>query len=324
MQLATRKWSHGQIAAVSIAGGLAFLALVIWIFSLVLGGGAVNPLSGKSFWVNPDTSASRAAASSGGSDAAAFAGLAAIPTATWLLPEQHPTAEVGGFVSGLVDAAVGASAVPIFTVYGIPDRDCSNQSAGGTTTDDYPNWVSAIADGIGDRDAVIILEPDSLALTEQCGDADARIARLNAAVDILVQHSGLTVYLDGGHSTWLPAAQQADLLNRAGVAKVRGFATNVSNFNANDSEIAYGNQVSSLTGGSHYVIDTSRNGNGGTGDWCNPSGRKIGDQPSVVEDGSAHDANLWVKNPGESDGVCNGGPAAGQWWPSGALALVYG
>lgn len=322
--MATKKWSNGQIAAVSIAGAIAFVAIIIWVFSLVLGGGTVNPLSGKSFWVNPDTAASRAAASTSGSDAAAFAGLAAIPTATWLLPEKHPTDEVGSFVSGLVDAADAASALPIFTIYGIPDRDCSNQSAGGTTEADYPNWVTAIADGIGTRDAVIILEPDSLALTEQCGDVDARTALINSAVDILVTHPGLVVYLDGGHSTWLPAATQADLLDRAGIAKVQGFATNVSNFNALDLEIAYGDEVSSLTNGSHYIVDTSRNGNGGNGDWCNPSGRKIGEQPSVVQDGGARDANLWIKAPGESDGACNGGPAAGEWWPSGALALVYG
>ncbi|MET0953525.1 MAG: hypothetical protein ABWX57_09565 [Aeromicrobium sp.] len=30
----------------------------------------------------------------------------------------------------------------------------------------------------------------------------------------------------------------------------------------------------------------------------------------------------WVKHPGESDGTCNGGPAAGLWWRAGALALL--
>ena len=33
------------------------------------------------------------------------------------------------------------------------------------------------------------------------------------------------------------------------------------------------------------------------------------------------DAYLWVKTPGESDGTCNGGPRAGQWWPEYALGL---
>ena len=32
--------------------------------------------------------------------------------------------------------------------------------------------------------------------------------------------------------------------------------------------------------------------------------------------------NLWIKTPGESDGECHGGPAAGAWWPTYALGLA--
>jgi endoglucanase len=31
---------------------------------------------------------------------------------------------------------------------------------------------------------------------------------------------------------------------------------------------------------------------------------------------------LWVKEPGESDGTCNNGPAAGEWWNERALELA--
>ena len=34
------------------------------------------------------------------------------------------------------------------------------------------------------------------------------------------------------------------------------------------------------------------------------------------------DAYCWIKRPGESDGTCNGGPAAGGWWPDRALELA--
>ena len=129
------------------------------------------------------------------------------------------------------------------------------------------------------------------------------------------------MYLDGGHSNWHPASETAALLQRAGVERVRGFSTNVSNFNATDSELTYANQVSSLTGNSHYVIDTSRNGNGSNGEWCNPAGRSLGSTPIAYKDGQ-RDADLWIKTPGESDGECGGGPAAGDWWLEGALALV--
>ncbi len=31
---------------------------------------------------------------------------------------------------------------------------------------------------------------------------------------------------------------------------------------------------------------------------------------------------LWIKHPGESDGTCDGGPGAGQWFMDYALELV--
>jgi endoglucanase len=33
-------------------------------------------------------------------------------------------------------------------------------------------------------------------------------------------------------------------------------------------------------------------------------------------------AFLWIKKPGESDGECNGGPKAGQWWTEMAIGLA--
>ncbi len=83
---------------------------------------------------------------------------------------------------------------------------------------------------------------------------------------------------------------------------------------------AYAEAVSQALGGSHYVIDTGRNGNGADGEWCNPPGRAVGRTPAAG-DGSL-DAFLWIKPPGESDGSCNGGPPAGQWWDERALDLA--
>src|SRR6185312_583055 len=129
-----------------------------------------------------------------------------------------------------------------------------------------------------------------------------------------------------GHSDWLDPEDMAQLLRDADVAKTRGFASNVSNFETTAAERAYDERVSAALGGAHYVIDTSRNGNGPAADqaWCNPPGRSLGDRPRVVEDRTRLDATLWIKNPGESDGACNGGPAAGTWWPDGARALIAG
>ena len=72
----------------------------------------------------------------------------------------------------------------------------------------------------------------------------------------------------------------------------------------------------------NFVIDTSRNGNGSNGEWCNPRGRAIGSRPTTATGNNLVDAYLWIKVPGESDGYCNGGPSAGTFWPEYALELV--
>ncbi|MGH1552726.1 glycoside hydrolase family 6 protein [Streptomyces sp. L7] len=134
------------------------------------------------------------------------------------------------------------------------------------------------------------------------------------------------VYLDAGNSGWIPEAWRlVDALRASGVARADGVALNVSNFQTNKASSAYGDQLSKYLAGKHYVIDTSRNGNGpysGTDAWCNPPGRALGTPPTTRTDNPLLDAYLWIKRPGESDGTCRGGPAAGQWWPSYALELA--
>jgi endoglucanase len=81
--------------------------------------------------------------------------------------------------------------------------------------------------------------------------------------------------------------------------------------------------ISQDTGGRHFVIDTSRAGGSvAAGQWCNPAGAKIGTSPTASTGQPAVDADLWIKGVGESDGTCNGGPAAGQFWLSYALSLA--
>ena len=137
-----------------------------------------------------------------------------------------------------------------------------------------------------------------------------------------------TVYLDAGNAGWQPAGTIAARLRQAGLAKARGFSLNVSNFDTTASETAYGEAIDRELGGgagaAHFILDTSRNGNGPApgGAWCNPPGRALGTPPKAATGNSALDAYVWVKRPGESDGTCNGGPAAGQFWPQYALSLA--
>jgi endoglucanase len=111
-------------------------------------------------------------------------------------------------------------------------------------------------------------------------------------------------------------------LRSAGVAGARGFSLNVSNFYSTSTEQAYGDRLAAALGGSHFVIDTSRNGNGSDGQWCNPAGRALGAAWTASTGDSANDALLWVKTPGSSDGTCQGGPPAGTFWTDYALGLA--
>jgi len=97
----------------------------------------------------------------------------------------------------------------------------------------------------------------------------------------------------------------------------------------------------------HFVIDTSRNGNGpwtpsvsypDPQDWCNPPDRGLGVRPTANTGNALIDAYLWIKIPGESDGECTRGlgpggstvdpewglidPPAGGWFPEMALQLA--
>ena len=303
-------------------------AVLIWLFTVLVPTLTASPFTGKSLYLDPNSSVAKAVSS--GTSAADLGALPTTAAGIWILPEVHPTSSVTAYVDSLAATANAQGALPVIVIYGIPNRDCNNQSAGGLSEAEYPGWITAIANGLAGHSAAVILEPDSLALASDCNNVDTRVAQIRDAVarlnatDSAITGTDLSIYLDGGHSTWLAADVQAGLLQRAGIENVRGFATNVSNFNSTASEQAYDEQVSSLTGGSHYVIDTSRNGNGTNGEWCNPSGRKLGDTPGTAGIAGKQDANLWIKNPGESDGECNGGPAAGQWWNDGALALVRG
>lgn len=253
--------------------------------------------------------------------------LAAQPTAYWLTPEQDPPGTAGGTVSSLISQARDLDRSLAIVVYGLPERDCGNHSAGGLPADQYLTWVheiAAVLDLAPDVQKVVILEPDSLALAPSCGNLEDRIPHLRAAVEEL-SSPNTWIYLDGGHSGWHSAQQMAELISSVGVNdRIRGFATNVSNYRSSFDEFAYASEVSSRLGGLHAVIDTSRNGAASAGDeWCNPPGQRVGD-PSGTFGDHVVDTNIWIKPPGESDGPCHGGPEPGVWWPEGAVALTQG
>jgi endoglucanase len=278
---------------------------------------AARPLPGAALYVDPHSQAQAYAAGD-----ALVAKIAGQPQAFWF---GDWSGDVQSAVGAVVSAAAAAGRVPALVAYDIPQRDCGSFSSGGATSADaYRAWVRAFAAGISGRRAIVVLEPDSLAGID-CLSATDRATRLSLLADatrVLSAQANTYVYLDGGHDAWQPAATIASRLQQAGVADAQGFSLNVSNFRAQTGLVTYGQQVASAIGVAHFVIDTSRNGLGPAPDgaWCNPSGRALGAKPGTPSDYRV-DWDLWVKRPGESDGACNGGPAAGVFWPSYADGL---
>jgi endoglucanase len=265
-------------------------------------------------------------------DAAALERIATQPTARWFANGDPPQATA----AALVAAASAGRSVAELVLYNIPGRDCHGYSSGGASNDrDYLAWVSQIAAGIGHHPAIVLLEPDAIDQAAdgclQQGEADSRYRLLSQAVAILKSNPSIHVYLDAGHPGWLPVGRIVGALRRAGVERADGFALNVANFKTTSASIAYGRRIARRLGGRHFVIDTSRNGNGpptnasGIDRWCNPPGRALGHAPTTRTGDPLVDAFLWVKYPGASDGACRPGePPAGTWWASYALGLARG
>ncbi len=292
-------------------------------------GTAGNPLAGVRFYDDPDTRADVAAAglrSSSPANARLLDKIADTPQAMWI-GDWFPTAQIRAVVAARITSARAANAIAIFAVYHIPARDCGGYSAGGANSPaEYRAWISEVAAGIGSGPAAVVLEPDAIAGADclSAADQQTRYTLIREAGALLTRH-GAIVYLDAGQPDWRSATEMAGRLRLAGVAAVRGFALNTANFVGTADLLAYGDQIVAELGGSgHFVVDTSRNGLGPAPDrqWCNPAGRALGTRPTTATGDGHADAFLWVKGPGESDGTCNGGPPAGEFWTDYALGLA--
>lgn len=288
--------------------------------------------AGAPFWVNPDSTAARQVSAwrkqGRERDAELLERIAEQPVAEWIGPDD-PEGQARGFT----EAAGAAGRTAVLVVYDIPHRDCGQYSKGGASDgDSYRAWLDKVAAGIGERSAMVILEPDALPhVADGCTPAEyheERYALLRYAVDTLKSLPRTKVYLDAGNVGWVRDPEgMAEPLKRAGVAGADGFSLNISNFYTTSANAAYGRRLSALVGGKHFVIDTSRNGRGPLAGaqaeaWCNPPGRGLGTPPTTDTGDELIDAYLWIKRPGDSDGPCKGGPKAGVWWPDYALGLA--
>ncbi|MFI0986246.1 glycoside hydrolase family 6 protein [Streptomyces exfoliatus] len=284
------------------------------------------------FYVDPNSSAKQwvAANPADGRTPAINASLANTPMARWF---GAWSGTIGTATGAYVGAADNADKLPVLVAYNIYHRDyCGGHSAGGAASPSaYATWIAQFAGGIANRPAVVLLEPDAIAdygcmnqtqIREREGMITGALAEFNR------QAPNTWVYLDAGNPGWVSAAAMAQRLHEAGLRQAHGFSLNISNYFTTAQNTAYGNSVNSELSARYgytkpFVVDTSRNGNGANGEWCNAAGRRIGTPTRL---GGGAEMLLWIKAPGESDGNCGvgAGSSAGQFLPEVAYKMIYG
>ncbi len=119
--------------------------------------------------------------------------------------------------------------------------------------------------------------------------------------------------------------------------------------NVSGIDAQYATSLGSAVPTTHFVVDTSRNGQGpndmsayGTGtaynqpssvigtlqsgNWCNPPGAGLGVRPSADTSSVSPllDAYLWVKTPGQSDGQCDAAGGVRAWDDSSSTPSITG
>jgi endoglucanase len=245
------------------------------------------------------------------------------PRAVWLGAGENTAEEI----KEVMKEANVSQATPVFVIYYASLFPCGKKTTSewNEMTKDYFAWLLEFRRNIGGGTAIVILEPDALSYKSCIYEDPAETNIIGRAVSILKnKDANLHVYIDAGHSGWVPAKEMSERLVSAHIGEANGISLNVSNFTRTEDNIVYGMEISSFIGKTPFVIDTSRNGNGPdeNNEWCNPRRRALGENPTGNTGHELADAYLWIKIPGESDGDCNGGPEEGIFWKDYALELI--
>ena len=217
---------------------------------------------------NPDAIDQIAALRAAGNkaDAALIEAMVHTPSAVWFTSGSPK--EVAQAVKAAVQRAAGKQSVPVLVAYNVPGRDCSQYSAGGAPTGDaYRAWIEAFAGAIGDHEAIVILEPDGVALTPtDCGQPDTfdRVGLIRYAVATLGSTApNASVYLDAGHNAWHNVGDIASRLVAAGVGDTAGFYLNPSNYQFTANSIQFGTWISKCIASGDFGACPNQYWNGG-------------------------------------------------------------
>ena len=194
--------------------------------------------------------------------------------------------------------------------------------------------INEMAAATDRRPAVYLLELDAIGSSKCISNVGAMPgweADLRYEINALAALPHTVIYVEAGYSDGNSVAYTARILNAIGIRKIRGFFTNDTHENWTIDEVRWATQISRLTGGAHFIVNTADNGVGpmlnrnrvlyGNENLCNPPGRGLGPRDTTDTGFKYADAFLWTHPPGNSSG-CGGGPPGGVFWPARAIGLA--
>ncbi|KAK1830896.1 1, 4-beta cellobiohydrolase [Podospora conica] len=335
---------------------------------------SVNPFEGKVHYVNPvwadklDQTYKAFIKQKDWANAKRVRKVQAVSTFVWV----SRLSELANIDAAIATARreqrlTGKKQIVGLVLYNLPDRDCSaGESAGELDStqnglqrykDEFLAPYVAKVSAAPDLEFAIVLEPDSLGnlVTNMAVPLCARAAPIYtegiAMAIAALQQDNVHLYIDAAHGGWLgwadnlplAAAEFGKAVNRAkeisgsNSTTIRGFSTNVSNYNPFSAAVRENyTEWSPSWDESHYatslapfleaeglparfIIDQGRvhkpNAREEWGEWCNVSPAGFGQVPTTKTDNPYVDSLVWIKPGGESDGQCGfeGAPRAGAW-----------
>jgi endoglucanase len=257
-------------------------------------------------------------------DRATFAKLLAVPRFRWFgawVPtfnegrkwgaRKTATSYIAAVQRGDRNVAVG---IGVFRLAPFEHEACKRLPTAGETSE-YKRWIREFAAGIGDSRVILLLQPDmpfTLCLPHH-SPIDLQLISWTVSQFAALAHT--TVYIDSGSSDWQKPATAASMLRRAGVAKARGFALNVTHVDSTAHEVAYGKKIVALLARkrihTHFAVNTSMNGRPFTtqahwrtfiaGTVCNTLSSRacvtLGQPPTTQTGTASCDAFLWFGRP---------------------------
>ncbi|KAM7185220.1 glycoside hydrolase family 6 protein [Naviculisporaceae sp. PSN 640] len=338
----------------------------------------VNPFAGKQYFVNPEWTGkleqTRSAFLAQGDkvNAANVKKVQKVSTFVWV----SRLSELSRIDDAIKEARkvqrkTGKKQIIGLVLYNLPDRDCSaGESAGEFKSEENglerykKEFVAPYAKKLAaapDLEFAVVLEPDSLGNlvtnmgVPQCEKAAPFYTEGIAHAIKSLQYKHVHLYIDAAHGGWLgwndnlplAAKEFAKVVQLAGKGKnkIRGFSTNVSNYNPYNATVREpytewsnswdeSNYATSLTPfleaeglPAHFIVDQGRVALVGArkewGEWCNVEAG-FGQVPTTKTNNPVVDSIVWIKPGGESDGECGmeGAPRAGHWFDEYTQMLV--